>query len=169
MQAYRPGDTLGTCGGTGPKDQATRVSGASGFDDILTVGNDISEFIYPECPECLFANECGSNVSFTNYIGGGSIRQLRLLLLGCTHWKRLAMESKIAPKEDQMKTIFLLDDQALWRTCEASSRQQVGGSILMPHPRKFPVADSFGDKLTSGVVLKEDNRNGARLLRLLSG
>ncbi|KAJ7717412.1 hypothetical protein B0H14DRAFT_3521991 [Mycena olivaceomarginata] len=29
--AYRPGDTSGTCGGTGPKDQATRVSGASGF------------------------------------------------------------------------------------------------------------------------------------------
>jgi hypothetical protein len=33
------------------------------------------------------ADECGSNVSSTNYIGGGSIRQLRLLLLGCTHWK----------------------------------------------------------------------------------
>ncbi|KAJ7760166.1 hypothetical protein B0H14DRAFT_3511185 [Mycena olivaceomarginata] len=31
MQAYRPGDISGTCGGTGPKDQATRVSGASGF------------------------------------------------------------------------------------------------------------------------------------------
>ncbi|KAJ7800152.1 hypothetical protein B0H14DRAFT_2616448 [Mycena olivaceomarginata] len=30
-EAYRPGDTSGTCGGTGPKDQATRVSGASGF------------------------------------------------------------------------------------------------------------------------------------------
>ncbi|KAK7038468.1 COP8 protein [Favolaschia claudopus] len=30
-QAYRPGDTSGTCGGTGPVDQATRVSGSSGF------------------------------------------------------------------------------------------------------------------------------------------
>ncbi|KAJ7859782.1 hypothetical protein B0H14DRAFT_2576948 [Mycena olivaceomarginata] len=30
-EAYRPGDTSGTCGGTGPKDQATRVSGSSGF------------------------------------------------------------------------------------------------------------------------------------------
>ncbi|KAK7038533.1 COP8 protein [Favolaschia claudopus] len=30
-QAYRPGDTSGTCGGTGPVDQATRVSGGSGF------------------------------------------------------------------------------------------------------------------------------------------
>ncbi|KAJ7684068.1 hypothetical protein B0H14DRAFT_3534839 [Mycena olivaceomarginata] len=30
-EAYRPGDTSGTCGGTGPKDRATRVSGASGF------------------------------------------------------------------------------------------------------------------------------------------
>ncbi|KAJ7848059.1 hypothetical protein B0H14DRAFT_3453422 [Mycena olivaceomarginata] len=33
-EAYRPGDTSGTCGGTGPKDQATRVSGASGFTVI---------------------------------------------------------------------------------------------------------------------------------------
>ncbi|KAJ7794957.1 hypothetical protein B0H14DRAFT_3496487 [Mycena olivaceomarginata] len=30
-EAYCPGDTSGTCGGTGPKDRATRVSGASGF------------------------------------------------------------------------------------------------------------------------------------------
>ncbi|KAJ7805026.1 hypothetical protein B0H14DRAFT_3485668 [Mycena olivaceomarginata] len=30
-EAYRPGDTSGTCGGTGPKDQATCVSGSSGF------------------------------------------------------------------------------------------------------------------------------------------
>ncbi|KAJ6554706.1 hypothetical protein B0H19DRAFT_1263019 [Mycena capillaripes] len=29
--AYRPGDTSGTCGGTGPVDQATRVSGSSGY------------------------------------------------------------------------------------------------------------------------------------------
>ncbi|KAJ7454575.1 hypothetical protein B0H11DRAFT_2043877 [Mycena galericulata] len=30
-QAYRPGDTSGTCGGTGPVDQATRVCGSSGY------------------------------------------------------------------------------------------------------------------------------------------
>ncbi|KAJ7586775.1 hypothetical protein C8J56DRAFT_1026921 [Mycena floridula] len=30
-EAYRPGDTSGTCGGTGPVDQATRVSGSSAF------------------------------------------------------------------------------------------------------------------------------------------
>ncbi|KAF7342510.1 COP8 protein [Mycena venus] len=30
-QAYRPGDTSGTCGGTGPVDQATRESAGSGF------------------------------------------------------------------------------------------------------------------------------------------
>ncbi|KAJ7476631.1 hypothetical protein FB451DRAFT_1460902 [Mycena latifolia] len=30
-QAYRPGDTSGTCGGTGPVDQATRVCGASAY------------------------------------------------------------------------------------------------------------------------------------------
>ncbi|KAJ7859773.1 hypothetical protein B0H14DRAFT_3446408 [Mycena olivaceomarginata] len=30
-QAYRPGDTSGTCGGTGPVDQATRVSSSSGY------------------------------------------------------------------------------------------------------------------------------------------
>ncbi|KAJ7323192.1 hypothetical protein DFH08DRAFT_817771 [Mycena albidolilacea] len=150
--SYRPGDTSGTCGGTGPKDQATRVSGASGFilplkkssrfqnlrlscysqDDILTVGNDISEFIYPECPECLFAN-------------------------------------KLNPAKTVETVATGVLKLALWRVCQASLRQQVGGSILMPHPRKFPVADSFGDKLTSGVALKEDNRNGARLLRLLSG
>ncbi|KAJ7478204.1 hypothetical protein FB451DRAFT_1241615 [Mycena latifolia] len=30
-EAYRPGDTSGTCGGTGPVDQATRVCGVSGY------------------------------------------------------------------------------------------------------------------------------------------
>ncbi|KAJ6518321.1 hypothetical protein C8R47DRAFT_10771 [Mycena vitilis] len=30
-QAYRPGDTSGTCGGTGPVDQASRVCGSSGY------------------------------------------------------------------------------------------------------------------------------------------
>ncbi|KAJ6493422.1 hypothetical protein C8R45DRAFT_989735 [Mycena sanguinolenta] len=30
-QAYRPGDISGTCGGTGPVDQATRVSSSSGY------------------------------------------------------------------------------------------------------------------------------------------
>ncbi|KAJ7105169.1 hypothetical protein C8R44DRAFT_886672 [Mycena epipterygia] len=30
-EAYRPGDTSGTCGGTGPVDQATRVCGSSGY------------------------------------------------------------------------------------------------------------------------------------------
>ncbi|KAJ7166540.1 hypothetical protein C8R43DRAFT_986304 [Mycena crocata] len=30
-EAYRPNDTSGTCGGTGPLDQATRVCGSSGF------------------------------------------------------------------------------------------------------------------------------------------
>ncbi|KAJ7200173.1 hypothetical protein GGX14DRAFT_660716 [Mycena pura] len=30
-QAYRPGDTSGTCGGTGPVDQATRVCGSPGY------------------------------------------------------------------------------------------------------------------------------------------
>ncbi|KAF8189153.1 hypothetical protein K438DRAFT_1971799 [Mycena galopus ATCC 62051] len=30
-QAYRPGDTSGTCGGTGPVDQATRVSSSPGY------------------------------------------------------------------------------------------------------------------------------------------
>ncbi|KAJ6631791.1 hypothetical protein B0H10DRAFT_1975201 [Mycena sp. CBHHK59/15] len=30
-QAYRPGDTSGTCGGTGPVDQATRVCASAGY------------------------------------------------------------------------------------------------------------------------------------------
>ncbi|KAF8171021.1 hypothetical protein K438DRAFT_1940816, partial [Mycena galopus ATCC 62051] len=30
-QAYRPGDTSGTCGGTGPVDQATRVGASSDY------------------------------------------------------------------------------------------------------------------------------------------
>ncbi|KAJ7872554.1 hypothetical protein B0H13DRAFT_2349428 [Mycena leptocephala] len=30
-QAYRPGDTSGTCGGTGPVDQATRVGASGGY------------------------------------------------------------------------------------------------------------------------------------------
>ncbi|KAJ7494231.1 hypothetical protein B0H11DRAFT_2392399 [Mycena galericulata] len=30
-EAYRPGDTSGTCGGTGPLDQATRTCGSSGY------------------------------------------------------------------------------------------------------------------------------------------
>ncbi|KAJ7301312.1 hypothetical protein DFH08DRAFT_1090251 [Mycena albidolilacea] len=30
-QAYRPGDISGTCGGTGPVDQASRVCGSSGY------------------------------------------------------------------------------------------------------------------------------------------
>ena len=30
-QAYRPNDTSGTCGGTGPVDQASRVCGSSGY------------------------------------------------------------------------------------------------------------------------------------------
>ncbi|KAJ7113575.1 hypothetical protein C8R44DRAFT_796764 [Mycena epipterygia] len=30
-EAYRPGDISGTCGGTGPVDQATRVCGSSGY------------------------------------------------------------------------------------------------------------------------------------------
>ncbi|KAF8178869.1 hypothetical protein K438DRAFT_1977726 [Mycena galopus ATCC 62051] len=30
-QAYRPGDTSGTCGGTGPVDQATRVGASAGY------------------------------------------------------------------------------------------------------------------------------------------
>ncbi|KAJ7758389.1 hypothetical protein B0H16DRAFT_1885371 [Mycena metata] len=30
-EAYRPGDTSGTCGGTGPKDQATRECAVSGY------------------------------------------------------------------------------------------------------------------------------------------
>ncbi|KAJ7291938.1 hypothetical protein C8J57DRAFT_1274229 [Mycena rebaudengoi] len=30
-QAYRPGDTSGTCGGTGPIDQAAKVCGGSGY------------------------------------------------------------------------------------------------------------------------------------------
>ncbi|KAK7051891.1 COP8 protein [Favolaschia claudopus] len=34
-QAYRPNDTSGTCGGTGPVDQATRVAGSSGFTVVF--------------------------------------------------------------------------------------------------------------------------------------
>ncbi|KAJ6579286.1 hypothetical protein B0H10DRAFT_2198778 [Mycena sp. CBHHK59/15] len=34
-QAYRPGDTSGTCGGTGPVDQATRVCGSSGYTVVF--------------------------------------------------------------------------------------------------------------------------------------
>ncbi|KAF8142811.1 hypothetical protein K438DRAFT_1994524 [Mycena galopus ATCC 62051] len=30
-EAYRPGDTSGTCGGTGPVDQATRVGASSDY------------------------------------------------------------------------------------------------------------------------------------------
>ncbi|KAJ7110569.1 hypothetical protein C8R44DRAFT_883701 [Mycena epipterygia] len=30
-QAYRPGDTTGTCSGTGPKNQAARACGVSGY------------------------------------------------------------------------------------------------------------------------------------------
>ncbi|KAJ6537215.1 hypothetical protein DFH09DRAFT_1091051 [Mycena vulgaris] len=34
-QAYRPGDISGTCGGTGPVDQASRVCGTSGYTVVL--------------------------------------------------------------------------------------------------------------------------------------
>ncbi|KAJ7866236.1 hypothetical protein B0H14DRAFT_3133222 [Mycena olivaceomarginata] len=44
-QAYRPGDTSGTCGGTGPVDQATRVSGSSGYTVVV-----IYAAVYSYCP-----------------------------------------------------------------------------------------------------------------------
>ncbi|KAJ6468544.1 hypothetical protein C8R47DRAFT_1078337 [Mycena vitilis] len=34
-EAYRPGDTSGTCGGTGPVDQASRVCASSGYTVVL--------------------------------------------------------------------------------------------------------------------------------------
>ncbi|KAJ7731546.1 hypothetical protein B0H16DRAFT_1469111 [Mycena metata] len=44
-QAYRPGDTSGTCGGTGPVDQAPRVSGSSGYTVVLNFFRQVFAFL----------------------------------------------------------------------------------------------------------------------------
>ncbi|KAJ6448143.1 hypothetical protein C8R45DRAFT_948135 [Mycena sanguinolenta] len=54
-EAYRPGDTSGTCGGTGPVDQATRVGASSDYVSpvqfFFVVQSDSSE-LHPESPDC---------------------------------------------------------------------------------------------------------------------